>query len=244
MDTFTELSLFSGGGGGLLASKHLLGWRTVCYIEKDPIAQRVLISRIRDGYLDNAPMWDDVTTFDGKPWRGLVDIVTAGFPCQPYSIAGKKDGADDARNLWPDTIRIIREANPEWILLENVAALISFDYVKRIFRDLAESGFDSRWSCIRAFDVGAPHLRERLWIVSHSNNGRRFLSENERQSKSNGRGYHIDRTTWWQTEPKMGRVAHGLARGMGRALHLTGNGQVPAVVERAWKSMTTQLSDL
>src|SRR3990172_13273064 len=83
-----ELALFAGAGGGLLASKWLLGWRTVCYVEWETYAVEVLKARIRDGWLDDAPIWDDAFTLDGRPWRGCVDIVTAGFPCQPFSIAG------------------------------------------------------------------------------------------------------------------------------------------------------------
>lgn len=119
-----ELSLFSGAGGGLLGTK-LLGWRPVCYVEKDPYCQRVLQARIRDGYLDDAPIWDDINTFDGRRWRGCVDIVTAGFPCQPFSMAGRRKGDSDERNLWPDTVRVIREVGPRVVLLENVAGLLT-----------------------------------------------------------------------------------------------------------------------
>lgn len=238
MGSFTELSLFSGGGGGLLATKHLLGWTTVCYVEKDKLAQLSLIARIKDGLLDDAPIWDDVTTFSGRKWRGLVDVISAGFPCQPYSKAGKKLGAADKRNLWPDTIRIIREVKPEWVLLENVSSILSFDYVGRIFGDLAKVGFDYRWSCISAFDVGASHLRERLWIVAHANNGRRKLDADVRFCEGKRWRNNAHGNTWWQTEPALGRMADGLARGVGQQLRTIGNGQVPAVVARAWESMT------
>lgn len=163
-----ELSLFSGGGGGLLGTK-LLGFRVVCYVEKDRYCQKVLQARIKDGFLDDAPIWDDARAFNGHPWAGLVDVITAGFPCQPFSGAGKKLGEHDERNLWPDTIRIIREVGPEWLLLENVPRLLCFDYFGRILADLAESGFDARWDCIPASAVGAPHQRDRLWIVAHAN---------------------------------------------------------------------------
>jgi len=163
-----ELALFAGAGGGLLGSR-LLGWRTVCYVEKDPYCQKILQARIKDGYLDDAPIWDDARTFNGRPWAGLVDVVTAGFPCQPFSGAGKQLGEQDERNLWPDTLRIIREVGPEWLFLENVPRLLCFDYFGRILADLAESGFDARWDCIPASAVGAPHQRDRLWIVAHAN---------------------------------------------------------------------------
>jgi len=163
-----ELALFAGAGGGLLATKWLLGWRTVCYVENASYPVSILQARIRDGYLDDAPIWSDVRTFDGRPWSGCVDIVTAGFPCQPFSRAGKGLAERDERNLWPDTIRIIREVRPEWILLENVARLLSHAYVRRIYADVAQSGYDIPWDCIPASAVGANHQRDRLWIVAHA----------------------------------------------------------------------------
>jgi DNA (cytosine-5)-methyltransferase 1 len=171
-ENFYELALFAGAGGGLLGSK-LLGWRTICYVEKEPYAIEVIKARIRDRMLDDAPIWDDVRTFDGHPWAGLVDIVTAGFPCQPWSLAGKRKGEDDDRNLWPDTIRIIREVRPKYVFLENVPGLLSRLYIQQIFGELAESGYDCRWDCIPAAAIGAPHIRDRLWIVAHTSSERR-----------------------------------------------------------------------
>lgn len=159
-----ELSLFTGIGGGLLGG-FLLGWRTVCAVEKEPYCREVLFRRQRDGLLPMFPIWDDVRTFDGKPWRGTVDVVTAGFPCQPFSVAGRRRGEQDERNLWPDTIRIIREVRPRFALLENVPGLLATRYFGRILGDISESGYDAEWDVISAADVGAPHLRKRLWIL-------------------------------------------------------------------------------
>lgn len=169
-----ELSLFSGAGGGLLAS-HLYGHRVVCYVERDRLSQRVIQARIRDGYLDDAPIWDDVTTFDGQPWRGLVDVVSAGFPCQPFSLAGAGAGEGDERNLWPDTLRILREVRPRVALLENVPGLLAprrdgagrrESYFGTILGELAASGYDARWLCLPAAAVGANHIRNRVWIAA------------------------------------------------------------------------------
>lgn len=162
-----ELSLFSGAGGGLLGSL-LLGWRTCCCVEIDEYCQRVLRQRMQDGWLDPAPIWDDVLTFDGRPWRGRIDIVTAGFPCQPFSVAGKRLAARDERDMWPDTARLIREVRPPVALLENVPGLTSgsHGYFGRILGELAESGFNAEWEVIPAAAADAPHLRERLWVLA------------------------------------------------------------------------------
>lgn len=233
----TELSLFSGGGGGLLATQHFLNFQTVCYVEKAKHAQRELLARIRDGLLDDAPIWDDVRTFDGRPWRGIVDIITAGFPCQGYSFAGLKLGPEDARNEWPSTIRIIREVKPQFILLENVTALLTYTYYGTILSDLAEAGYDARWEVVSAADVGAPHLRERLWVMAHTSGGRRKYTHDVRGLQKDRFSRKFTGCTWWKTEPQVGRVADGLARGMGRALELLGEGQVPHSLAEAWLRM-------
>ena len=182
MDLLTELSLFSGAGGGLLGSKYLLGWRTVCYVEWDKYAVDVLKARIRDGYLDDAPVWDDAFTFDGRPWAGLVDVVSAGFPCQPFSVAGKGLAEHDPRNGWPAVIRILCEVRPRYALLENVPGLLSKPYIRTVFGDLAEAGFDAEWDCVSAAEIGANHKRDRLWIVAHAQSeGKRGLSIQSRR---------------------------------------------------------------
>lgn len=162
-----ELALFAGAGGGLLGSR-LLGWRTVCAVERDPYRQAVLLARQADGSLDPFPIWDDVRTFDGRPLRGLVDVVSAGFPCQPFSVAGKRRGDADERNGWPDTIRIIRDVRPRFAFLENVPGLLAHKYFGTVLGDLAEAGFDAEWCVLGADDVGAPHRRKRVWILAYA----------------------------------------------------------------------------
>lgn len=172
MQCLRELSLFSGGGGGLLASR-LLGWRTIGYVEIDDYAQRVIAARIADGYLDVAPIFTDVCEFlesgAADEYRGAADVVSAGFPCQPFSVAGKRAGADDARNLWPETMECIRRVRPRYAFLENVPGLLTSGYWGTILGDLAEGGYDARWRVLSAAEVGAPHKRDRLWIVAHAN---------------------------------------------------------------------------
>ena len=156
-----------GGGGGLLASK-LLGWRTICYVEWNSYCVEVLKARIRDRYIDDAPIWDDCFSFDGIPWAGLVDVISAGFPCQPFSSAGKGLAENDPRDGWPALKRIIGEVRPKIAWLENVPGIISKPYIRRIFGDLAEIGYDAEWGTLSAAEVGANHKRDRLWIVAYS----------------------------------------------------------------------------
>jgi DNA (cytosine-5)-methyltransferase 1 len=165
-----ELALFAGIGGGILGGD-LLGWTTVAAVEKEPFCREVLLRRQRDGLLPLFPIWDDVLTFDGRPWRGIVDVISAGFPCQPFSIANAKrrKGRDDERNLWPETRRILGEVEPHRALLENVPGLLRTDYFGEILGDLAEMGYNAAWGIVSAKECGAPHQRKRLWILCHKN---------------------------------------------------------------------------
>jgi len=173
MDLHTELSLFSGYGGFSLALR-LAGLRTqtVGYVEWDKYCQQLIQARIGDGLLDDAPIWDDIKSFDGRPWRGAVDIISAGFPCQPHSTAGLRKGADDDRNLWPDTLRIIGEVGPSLVVLENVPGILVRPddgrppYGGTVVGELAEAGYDAKWRIVSAADAGAPHLRNRWWLVA------------------------------------------------------------------------------
>lgn len=167
-----ELSLFSGAGGGLLASL-LLGWRPVGYVEWDDYCQRVIAQRIADGILPAAPIFTDVREFSksgaAAEYRGVADVVSGGFSCQPFSVAGKRAGADDSRNMWPAMLECIRLVRPRYAFMENVPGLLTSGYFGRILGDLAESGYDARWRILSAAELGAPHRRDRLWIVAVSN---------------------------------------------------------------------------
>jgi len=183
---FYELSLFSGGGGGVLAG-HLLGWTTIDYVEIDKYCQQIIAQRIKDEIFKEAPIFTDVREFIQSgavdEYRGITDVVTAGFPCQPFSVAGKGKGKDDSRNLWPETIEVIRRVRPGYAFLENVPGLLAHKYIGRIFGELAEAGYDARWCVLGADDVGAPHRRKRLWIVAHSNTGYRIQSDETLQTR-------------------------------------------------------------
>ncbi len=160
-----ELALFAGAGGGILGGK-ILGWRTICAVEYDKYAASVLVARQNDGCLEPFPIWDDVRTFDGKPWQGRVDVVSGGFPCQDISCAGTGAGLDGERSgLWAEMARIIREVRPRYVFVENSPMLTSRG-LHRVLGDLAEMGFDAEWGVLGADDVGANHRRKRIWIVA------------------------------------------------------------------------------
>ena len=163
------VDLFAGAGGGLLAG-HLLGWRTVCSVEWDPYAASVLVQRQNDGCFPapGFPIWDDVQTFDGRPWRGRVDVISGGFPCQDISTAGKGGGLKGTRSsLWGQFKRLICEVKPLWVFVENVPGLLT-NGMGRVLGDLADIGYDAEWEVLSAADVGAPHLRKRVFIVAHT----------------------------------------------------------------------------
>ena len=163
-----ELALFAGAGGGILGGK-LLGWRTVCAVEWESYPASVLVARQNDGLLPPFPIWDDVQTFDGRPWRGIVDVISGGFPCQDISAAGKGAGIDGERSgMWGEMARIIHEVRPRFVFVENSPMLTSRG-LGRVLGDLAAMGFDARWGVLGAADVGANHQRNRIWIVAKWN---------------------------------------------------------------------------
>mgnify|MGYP005815025865 FL=1 len=191
MDIHTGISLFSGIGGLDLGVRAVLGnHRTLAYCERSIEAASVLEKRASEGGLDEAPIYSDVTSLPTELFSGKVDWVIGGFPCQPFSTAGKRKGKDDERNLWPDTIRIIRELGVRYAFLENVPGLVTSGYFGTILGDLAEAGFDAEWGCFTASQVGASHKRERLFILAYSERSpvrwRYQVAREESQGKSKG----------------------------------------------------------
>lgn len=173
------ISLFSGSGQ-LDRAVHAalaqfgIASRTVAYVESNPAAQEVIRARIVDGHLQDAPIWPDVVTFPGARFRGHVDGIVAGFPCQPFSVAGKKLGIKDERYLFGDVVRIADESGCELLFLENTPGLLIPDSkrpdepapISDVSRLMAQSGFDCAWLPLSASDVGAPHGRERWWCIA------------------------------------------------------------------------------
>ncbi len=235
-----ELALFAGAGGGILGG-HLLGWRTVCAVEWEPYPASVLCARQNDGLLPPFPVWDDVQTFDGKPWRGIVDVVSGGFPCQDISAAGGGAGIDGERSgMWGEMARIIHEVRPRFAFVENSPMLTSRG-LGTVLGDLAAMGFDAKWGVLGAADVGANHRRDRIWIVGHSNKMR--LQGLHGISKLSIKEKTISGFDWWTGDwndlpkPYYIRSNDGVAARVDR-LKAIGNGQVPLCAATAWQFLS------
>ena len=273
-ENLNELALFAGAGGGILGG-HLLGWRTVCAVEWEPYAACVLAARQNEGILPPFPIWDDVQTFDGRPWRGIVDVVSGGFPCTDISIAGRGAGLDgENSSMWYHMARVVSEVRPRFVLVENSPMLIHRG-IGRVLGDLSSLGYDTRWTVMGANEVGAPHQRDRTWIMAHTRHwgGGDIWSAQTRpesskewatnpnqtggpseqsktlahtsiedvQGRRKSSGIRQERDTpcgtgWWSVEPRLGRVAHGVACRVDR-LKAIGNGQVPQVVAAVWRKL-------
>lgn len=180
------LDLFSGIGGLTVALEPWI--RPVAYCERERYAQGVLLSRMATGDIPTAPIWDDVTTLDGAPWRGVIDIIYGGFPCQDISVAGHGAGLDGKRSgLFFEIVRLAEEIFPPFIFLENVPAIRTRG-LDRVGQELASLGYDCRWDHLSAYDVGAPHKRERWFLLAHRNgNGCKVVAQSN-SKKSQGSG--------------------------------------------------------
>lgn len=221
-----ELALFAGAGGGILGGM-LLGWRTVCAVEIEPYPASVLAQRQNDGILPPFPIWDDVCTFDGKPWRGIVDVVSGGFPCQAWSTAAR--GRHTAANLWPEMLRVVGEVAPSFVFAENVDE----GAVAMAQKDLTQCGYKTLRCKLSAADVGADHYRERWWLLAHANDKSELLSKVD--AKVGKLQEFCSRV--WQTYPAEPRVDDGVASRVDR-LKAIGNGQCSQAMALAWLILT------
>ena len=143
------------------------GYHTRAFVEWEDWPRAVLIAAQRAGYFAPAPIWTDLRSFDARPFRGVFDAILAGYPCQPFSAAGKRGGADDPRHLWPDVARVIRECRPEWVFLENVAGHVTLG-LETVLRELWGLGYTPAAGLFSAAEVGAPHERLRIFILAHT----------------------------------------------------------------------------
>jgi DNA (cytosine-5)-methyltransferase 1 len=259
MKPLTELSLFTGGGGGVWASK-LLGHKVVGYVEIEDYPQRIIKARIGDGSFDNAPIFGDIKTFISEgyadSYKGMVDIVSGGFPCQDISVAGNGEGITGERSgLWKEYANIVRVVRPrKGIFVENSPAL-THRGMGTVLWDLASMGYDARWGVFSAGEFGFEHERKRIFIYAypHKNHdsGNR-ISTNQRIRKrvlrKNGQDWQqrinelaaLDVISLCNSYPEGRRVFYGMA-GWGDRLASLGNGQVPRVAATAFRILSEGL---
>lgn len=239
-----ELHLFAGAGGGILGGM-LLGHTCVCAVEWDKHARQCLLARQRDGCLPRFPIWDDVQTFDGKPWRGRVDVVCGGFPCQDISAAGKGAGIDGERSgMWHHMARIVGEIRPRFVFVENSPMLVGRGLAV-VLGDLAEMGYDAEWGIVGAHHVGGLHKRDRAWVLAYSTKERRIpehLPAQELCASALDCVPSRIRESLVRDEDFADNIreAYGLAGWVDR-LERAGNGQVPAVAALAFKLLSARL---
>ena len=173
MDTRT-LSICSGYGGIELGLSAVIpGIRTVCYVEREVEACEILVARIKDGVIDDAPIWTDLRTFDATAWRGQIHILTGGFPCQPHSVAGLRKGESDPRELSGEVLRIADELGRPTLFLENVPGIKKF-WFNNVRPKLQGMGYRVEEVLVTASETGAPHKRQRLFILAHPTGGRQL----------------------------------------------------------------------
>lgn len=207
--TLTHLSLFSGIGGLDIAAEWA-GFETVGQCEWADYPTKVL-----EKHWPDVPRWRDIRTLTKESFHertGLrtVDIISGGFPCQPFSVSGKRRGCEDDRYLWPEMLRVIEELRPRWVVGENVAGIVNMA-LDQVLSDLESLGYATGAFIIPACAVDAPHRRDRVAIVAHAkkDNGNYGRTQEKRNNREATPLEHRGRT-WWDTEPGVCRVAHGI----------------------------------
>ena len=245
------LDLFSGIGGFSLGLERTGGFRTVAFCEIDLYCRAVLAR-----HWPRVPIFEDICELDSgrfvadakfrhclqereisagrkRAWACGIDIICGGFPCQDISVAGKGAGlAGERSGLWREYHRLIGELRPRYVIVENVSALLSRG-LGTVLGDLASIGYDAEWHCIPASYVGAPHRRDRVWVVASpalADSDAPQCAGNECSERSRAKYSNAGGSSWWASEPNVGRVAHGVPARVDR-LRALGNAVVPQVVE-------------
>lgn len=183
-------SLFSGIGGFELAAEKV-GWKTIFTCEIDAFCRRILAY-----YWPSAIHYNDIKELTAKKYYGQIDILTGGFPCQPFSVAGKRKGTKDNRYLWPEMLRIIREARPRWVVAENVYGLVNWDeglVFETVQADLEREGYQVQSFILPAAGVNAPHQRYRVWIIAYTYGNGLHRSDREDEKQRSEAREHAQR---------------------------------------------------
>lgn len=246
------LAICSGAGGLELGVKLANPTaKCVCYVEGEAYVASLLVKHMEEGVIDQAPLWSDIRTFDGLPWRGKVDCLTAGYPCQPFSAIGKRQGSNDPRHLFPHIKRIIEEINPSRLFFENVAGHLSMGF-ETVANDLQTMGYKVAAGLFTAEEVGTTHKRERLFIMADSQS--LFRSTVER-NQSNGVDELLplfppppQADAWTQIikiRPDLEPVVRGMVNGLANRVDRfrgCSNGVVPLVAAYAWRVLEDSLT--
>ncbi len=232
------IELFAGAGGLALGLSGV-GARTVCYVEREAYAAAILVARMEDGGLAPAPVWSDVRTFDGAPWRGVVDLIAGGFPCNNVSSNGDKTGLDGEHSgLWREFVRIVRQVGPRLVFVENVADL-THRGLGDVLGDLAALGFDAEWLCLPAWLAGAPQRRDRIFVLAYAHDGgvqdrpQRDGRQEVEEQRHYRHGLAVAQRRARDAPSRIRRMDDGVAHGVDR-LRLAGHGVVPDQAALAW----------
>lgn len=252
MGSTEELSVisFCSGYGGIEGGLNLAGvkHRVLAYVEIEAFAIANLVAKMEEGKLDPAPIWTDLKTFPAHLFRGSADLITGGYPCQPFSAAGKRQGDDDPRHLWPYIRQHVRAIKPRGFLFENVEGHISLG-LSSVLSDMKEDGYDATWGIFSAAEVGAPHRRKRIFIMADSQServqGLRTCGEQESEAYGGQELPMCDsqrpQQAIWKAEPNVDRVVDGCPNRVDR-IRLLGNGVVPQTAAKAWQVLSRRYS--
>lgn len=231
------LDLFSGIGGMSIALNEWI--RPLAYCEIDPYCQGILLSQMVQNRISHAPIWDDIRTFRWDAPRELIDIVYGGFPCQDISIAKVGKGLEgDRSGLFSHIVRLAKEIEPSFLFLENVPAITTRGGLQ-VVKEIAEAGYDCRWCTLSASQIGAPHKRERWFLLAYTQSKRfekeRFaMREKETFSRSRSSNEYENGNSWWKSESTVDRMADGI-RQRSHRIKALGNSVVPQQAKEAFQ---------
>jgi site-specific DNA-cytosine methylase len=252
------ISICTGGGGlDLGVELAIPSARSVCLVEREAFGVSQLVSAMQQGLLAQAPVWSDARTFDGRAWRGAVDGLIGGIPCQPHSLAGKRLGQEDERDLWSTARRIIVQSGGWFVLIENVRGMLDSGGAERVYRDLCRLGFEVEFGLFTAAETGASIRRERVFILAVTDNPRRQRPEwsgqpdQARAGRTAARGEPLrpvgrlgppgpDQVGLIPRDPDA--LAGRILRHRHDALRMLGNGVVPLQAAYAVRTLATRLA--
>ena len=250
MDTTKELPTvlsFCSGYGGIERGLDLSGLehRVIAYVEIEAYAIANLLAKMETGQLPPCPIFSDIKTFPAHLFRGKVDIITGGYPCQPFSLSGNRKGEDDERHIWKHIRRHTQAIKPAKCFFENVEGHVSLG-LSTVISDLEEDGYRATWGLFSANEVGALHRRKRVFILGNTNNthGERGrlpgrVREKHTDTDSASNSIRKQAAQQWLPEPRLDRVVDGSANRVDR-LRLLGNGVVPQTAAKAWNILNNR----